>query len=247
MKLRNIVFATLVGAGSLQASIVQGSSGLSSFTFQQDFSGNATTGPLGPSATLPLQQSLLTNPSASLFQFVSLTSSNSTSLYYDPNGSNGCAQGNGVNAMAPLAACIGDYVESNTSQNQTSSQAIPSNATFSILFGVPVYQASFALATAGSTVTNNTIITLHLTGGTTEVDPIHTNLLPSQEFVTVSNGLGITSIDISEGSGVAGSPYTWNAIIGDVEGTSAPEPGTMGLLGLGIAGVACFARRRKAA
>jgi hypothetical protein len=50
------------------------------------------------------------------------------------------------------------------------------------------------------------------------------------------------------GEGVFLGATTFNALIGDVQASTAPvpEPGTIGLLSLGLAGIGYFVRRRKA-
>ena len=70
--------------------------------------------------------------------------------------------------------------------------------------------------------------------------------LISGAYVVISENTSFDKVVLTDlASGQMSTTY--NALIGDVEAVIvAPEPGTIGLLSLGLAGVAYFARRRKA-
>jgi hypothetical protein len=241
----------MAGAGSLQGSIILSSSDLG-LTVIQNF-GTATSGTLTPGAAL----------GGATFANVTLSSTTSTTLYYDPNGSGNCSlgkQGQGSNnspTLSPMTNCIGDYLLSNVNNavNQVTPQpSLVSNPEITLGFTTPEYQASFIFAVPGATGVSPTSVKVY-ENGTLVDSAILTSTLTTNDFVNIVESTPFNSIQLSyvanSYSGAAASMgYTWNAVLGNVEASSTaaatPEPATMGLMGIGLAGVGYFFRRRKA-
>jgi hypothetical protein len=253
----------LLGAGSLQASIIYNQSaglGLSAGpnSIIQNFS--------SPSPSVS-QQGVLAAANNTTTQFTGLTLEANTNLYYDPNGSAGCDVGKGQpgtpSLPVGLTSCVGNYtlagspVGSNQSYNGT---AVPgTNPDMTIGFGSQVYAASFLFA-APSAGAGSSTFEVQLFNGATQVDTTQyfKATLGSPAYFVITEAQSFNFIDITQltNSGTMGvgsqgegnSGYMFNALLGDVQASTVavPEPGTIGLLSLGLAGIGYFARRRKA-
>jgi hypothetical protein len=116
-----------------------------------------------------------------------------------------------------------------------------------INFDTPVYATSFLFAAPGSADGISPNVEVDIYSGAKKIDSINFRTwLSSGAYVVISENQSFTEVVLTELSGVTNAS-TFNAIVGDVQAvTVAPEPGTIGLLGLGLAGVGYFARRRKA-
>jgi hypothetical protein len=249
LKLNKVLFTALLAAGSLQATIIQSGSGVSfsSGLISQNFSSAA-------SGTTSEQGSL----NGVTFSGVTLSSTTSTGLYYDPNGKGLCsmgAQGNGglPNAtLVPLTNCVGDYALGQVvNQAHAQSSLVGQAPNITIGFAVPVYDASFVFALPGAA--GPSVFTVTLKKGNNVVDSVTTgftgNLLnPNAQYLNIMNEGAFDTISITQVAGIYNANgNTFNAVIGNINATTtAPEPGTIGLFGLGFAGLAYFARRRKA-
>jgi hypothetical protein len=118
----------------------------------------------------------------------------------------------------------------------------------SINFNNNVSATSFLFAAPGGAagVANTEIDVFN---GTQKIDSLtFRSQLMSGSYIVINenqsfNEVVITQLDPTKSE--SGMNTTFNALIGDVEATEAPEPGTIGLLGFGLAGVGYFARRRK--
>lgn len=267
MRLRNLTLAASLFAGSLQASIVYNgtSFGLAAGpnTILQDFS-NPTT------PTSATTQIAAANGSTTIFS--NLTLSSDTSLYYDPNGgtAGSCGLGKSLtgvpgDTLPALTACVGNYLVTNGSvQNQQGIQpTLASTPTFlpdlDITFGSSVYSASFLFAVPSAGAGTTTFEVQLFNSSLQQVDttfyfkgtlssPAYLDIVENQSFKYVDiTQLPNSGVGVSPVTGFGTTGYTFNAIIGDVQAsTVAPEPGTIGLFGLGLAGLGYFARRRKA-
>jgi hypothetical protein len=249
LKLTNVLLLTLLGAGLLQATIIQTGSPLT-------YSSGLVTESLGAATggTLTTQQSVggLSFTQSGL----SFSSSTGTTLYYDPNGAGQCSNLNGY-TLTSMTNCVGDY--SYNSSLAAASQSINGTAPYDITlsFAQPVYSASILFAIAGAGPAGTGVFTVTVKNGSSVVDTqtsgLHGNFLsPSSEYLDISELGAFTSISIDEIANVYainGSNNTFTAIIGNItESTvgTVPEPGTIGLLGFGLASLGYFARRRKA-
>jgi PEP-CTERM motif len=265
LKLTKLFFVSVLGAGSLQASIIY----------------NQTTG-LGLSASPNSIISNLNLPSTANFtqlaaantpttQFTGFTLEANTALYYDPNGgTNGsnCSMGSGAAGSTTLTnpvltACVGNYNLSGGGTPQTPQAALNfATPDLTVDFTNPVYAASLLFsAPAGAGAGSSTFeVELFAANGTTQVDStvFFKSTLKSPAYLVISEAQAFSFIDIiqltnsnSVGAGATGegnSGQTFNALIGDIQAstTPVPEPGTIGLLSLGLAGIGYFVRRRKA-
>jgi hypothetical protein len=269
LKLRNLAIAGLLFAGPLQASILYlQSSGLGlgpgSNSIFQDFSSPS-------SATAQQAQIASSGATGTGTLFSNLTLVSDTNLYYDPNGASGCGVGKGTAgspSLPNLTACVGNYSLSGTpaGSNQTTIQsslapAVVSQPTLDVVFNAPVYATSFLFAAPSAGP--NTL--------TFEVDiyDASNNLLDTQQFkatlttpayLIITENKSFKYVDITKlidsgaqstigttGEGTFTGAATFNALIGDLQATTvAPEPGTIGLIGFGLAGLGYLARRRKA-
>lgn len=263
MKLRNVVFVSILGAGSLQASIIY----------------NQTTGlglSAGPNSILqnfsspsPAQQSVLATSGNFTTQFSGVSLESNTNLYYDPNGSAGCDIGKGTTATpslpTTLTSCVGNYTLSgapggaNQAYNGT---GLPTQPSLTMDFSSPVFATSFLFAAPSAGVGSLTFeVQLFKADGTTQVDSTQffKATLTTPAYLVITEAQSFTFVDITQlansgtnGAGATGegnTGYMFNALVGDVQASTvavAPEPGTIGLLGLGLAGIGYFVRRRKA-
>jgi hypothetical protein len=232
IKLIKLSLITVVGAGLLQASILYiPTTGLGISAGPNSIVQNFST----PSIT---QQSVLATDGNTATQFAGLTLESDTSLYYDPNGAAGCGIGKGESdapTMASLAACVGDStarsgVGSNGATIQPSLSSLSITPDLNVDFNNPVSAASlfFAAPSAGPGSTSAYLVT-------TEAQ--------SFNFIEIS-GLANSVAPVGRTT-----VYTFTALSGDVQASKVspvPEPGTIGLLSLGLAGIGYFARRRKA-
>ena len=212
-------------------------------------------------ATLTVQGAL--TPAPSVFTSTSgISISGSTALYWDPNGSttncNMGDQGNSGQANPTLVnitgGCVGTYLVGGSTTNEGHQYAPIASATptITIAFANPVYGASFVFALPGNGIANGLFtVTLKNSGGQT-VDTFTAgtgNLLnAAAQYLDISNEGAFSSIVISQAANAySGNSLSFNALIANLSATTtAPEPGTIGLLGLGLAGIGYFARRRKA-
>ncbi len=267
MKIKNVVLLTLLGAGSLQASIIQTSSAAtySSGLISQNFN-TATANPVTAGNSLG---NTGTGATTTTFAGVSLSSTSSTTLYYDPNVNStfGCNTGN--NPTTPsipttLTNCISDYTNAGnagaSSMVQTGLHTIAGTSPyeFTVSFGsTQLYASSLLFAVTGSGTTPVFEVEV-LKGGTggTVVDtsaPLMGNVgNAALQYLNISESSSFDTIEVIElnnftyGSGAYGqNGFTF--VAGNLTATTAPEPGTIGLIGLGLAGVGFVARRRRKA
>ncbi len=264
MKLKNVVFLTSLVAGSLQASIItaytgttpQGSSslnpayvdgGITSPDWTQNFSTS--------SVSLPgLEGALNTGQSGGYtgFQHIVLETATSTELTYDPNGSAqaGCSVGKLNTASGSLtgfpANCVGNYALANPSTGTQTTLPASTITSFSILLDEPEDYVAFELSIPGVLTHDNTNVQVYTAGGQL-IDQAYVEIttIGGDSWVYVSEAQNFTEVTLSSTGWNEANSVGWNFVLGDVE--AAPEPGTMALLGLGLAGIGYFARRRKAA
>jgi hypothetical protein len=102
-------------------------------------------------------------------------------------------------------------------------------------------------------VKNSLINIYDKNGNLLESDPVHTSLQSTNDYFILNSSTGIGKVSISStGTNESGQNGTmtitpWAALVTDIAvSNQTPEPGTMALLGFGLAGVTVFARRRKA-
>jgi PEP-CTERM motif len=294
VKLFTVLSIALIGAGSLEASIVAISSQASPLNYQVGaFSQNFATAPTVTTGTTTLygaNSTIITATGTTGPETITLEAAGSSSLYYDPNGTGtltGVAgPGNSVcnignqtggqwGSLTGMAGCVGNYslptqYNSTSSQNnvtttqKTYAPATPNQITYSILFAVPVYGVSFYLTTPNNVNTGqvNTDVDVYdqegnlLTGSTpqtnsngTPVSAAINTYLGFNSYETVySSTVPFTTITLTEDPTVTLTGPSYNSIVSNISGSidPVPEPGTLGLIGLGVAGLTYFARRRKA-
>jgi hypothetical protein len=254
LRLKLAVLAIL-GAGSLQATIITaysggmanplyGPGGFLSPEWTQNF-GTVITNPV-PAA----QGSLGT--SYTNFSNINLTSSGGN-LIYDPNGSAaaGCNLGKTASggSLTGYTNCVGNYTLANTSTGTQKdvSGTTPTATSFSILYDVPVAATAFQISLPGVlNLSDNTFIQVYdVNHNLIDSSHVHLDLTGADAWVYItgeSSAIGsvvVSSTNFNEANG-----GTWNFVLGNVQ--AAPEPGTMALLGLGLAGIGFVARRKAA-
>jgi hypothetical protein len=263
MKSLSLILASFIGAATLNASIIQGGTPLSGSTFQSYSLPNLTA-----------QSSLGTSDNLGSFSV-----SSDVTLYYDPNGAaniGGMAscntgkdqQGNYTSpTLSGLTNCIGDYNLSNANGspvNQATRQASlysSSNLTapdpeITLTFPNSIFALSLVFAVPGGAGVSPTQVNVYNGNNLVESTVIAGGLVSSLEYLNITESTPFTSVVFTEFTS-SGTPYdtaatsglTWNAVLGNVEVSTAaatPEPGTLGLLGIGLASLGYFARRRMA-
>jgi hypothetical protein len=265
LKLRNLAITAVLFAGSLHASILYNQmSGLGIVpgpnSIFQDFSDPT-------SATSQEQQIASPGTTGTGALFTNLTLTANTNLYYDPNGAFGCGLGRVASPALPnLVACVGNYSLAGTpngslqnypqmSAGNNLSALLPDMA---IVFSNSVVATSFLFAAPGGTAGVNNV-ELDVYNGAQKIDTLNfRSQIISGAYILINENQSFNEVVLTQLSG-SGMNTTFNALVGDVQATTAnsivvggqaltaaPEPGTIGLIGFGLAGVGYFARRRKA-
>jgi hypothetical protein len=249
-KLLKLFLITVLGAGLLQASIL----------YNQAATLGLSAGP----------NSIVENFSTpSLTQFAGLTLQSNTSLYYDPNGAAGCGVAKGetnASTLPNLAACAGDSTLAGANSNEATIQPSLSSLLvtpdINVDFNNPVSAASLFFAAPNAGPGSTTFeVQLYKTDQTTPVDVpnLFMATLNTSAYLVTTEGQPFSFIDLTEltysapgvtpvmSQGARG--YLFNGLIGQVQASAlspVPEPGTIGLLILGLAGIGYFVRRHKA-
>ncbi len=278
MKLTKILLIAVLGAGSLQASIIYNQAtglGLSAGP-------NSIISDLSLGSTANYTQLAAAN--APTTQYTGFSLEANTALYYDPNGGtsgNNCSMGSGGAGSATvtnpvLTACVGNYnyrllrrcysTDDTPTLLPTLSDGLGvGNPEIDIDFTNPVFAASLLFSAPGQagqgslTFEVNIFSAAHVFKLTprccfkatlTSSSCLSWSLLKSQAFSVIEliqlTNSGTTGVG-AMGEGNTGQ--TFNALLGDVQASTVqvvPEPGTIGLLSLGLAGIGYFVRRRKA-
>jgi hypothetical protein len=150
----------------------------------------------------------------------------SPNMYYDGNNPYGAC-----NFSDESGDCLSSYPSALT----------PVVTPFSIFFNTSQMAAAFALVTSTS---SETVITALRNGTIVDQMTVSTGSSPAANipnfFGFYNEAGGFNQITVSVGGGGSSS----FAIIDNVQLT-APEPGTIGLLGLGVSGLVYAARRRR--
>jgi hypothetical protein len=267
LKLTKLFLVTALGAGSLQASIIYNqttglglSAGPTSIISSLALGSTANYTPLAAANT----------PTT---QYTGFTLEANTALYYDPNGGTGtsgdnCSMGSSGAGSATvsspiLTACVGNYNLSGGGTPQTPQAALNfASPDLTVHFTNPMFAASLLFSAPGQAGVGSLTFEVQLfkADGTTQVDStaFFKATLKSPAYLVITEAQAFSFVEITElantgtsGVGATGegnTGQTFNALIGNLQASTVPvpEPGTIGLLSLGLAGIGYFARRRKA-
>jgi len=154
-----------------------------------------------------------------------------------------------------LADSILDFSTFGNSSNSSTSGSATAGSTFGITS--PLTEVNGVDTTGTLTVTTGTLMScssgLCFTNGTITASGYGTFTFDGVVTTVTKNGATSTKINVTPGSGNAidGSDFVVtssngkiNFVSGDVAVSTVPEPGTLGLLGTGLVGLAGIFRRK---
>ncbi len=212
---------TIGGVSSMQASSFNNNVGLSGVGKTPAFTFTFDNAGLATNAIIGNQ-----------FAFAGVTFS--TPLFYDGNSAGG-----GCNFNDFSGDCISNYSSTPTG-GITQGPTTP----FSIFFATPQAFAAFALVTDNNGQ-NNTTFQAFL-GNTLVETAIFTTGSSVGQPSTVANYFGFYNTATSFNRITVTTTGANLAIFDNLQVSAIPEPGTVGMLALGLGGVVAFARRRRA-
>jgi hypothetical protein len=227
MKIPRLLLGIALLAGSVQAGqIVNGTAGLTNPGRFVDFSGHAFS-TFTKITTQFSDEGIVLSPN----------------LYYDGNGSTNCDGhtgnlGGSIGNLDASSHCLANFT------NINSSDFLGNNVPLSIYFNDIQTSASFLLATNPPGGVPETNITAYLNGVQVDTMFVKTNLTQTNNFFGFT-GESFNQVKISW-SGAGPNGYLFGAIVSDLA-LGTPEPGTLALFGLGVAGIVTAARRRRKA
>jgi hypothetical protein len=212
---------TLSGIGSMQASNFNNAVGLSGVG-------------ITPLSTVTFDNAGFATNSNIATSFANAGVTFSSPTYYDGNSSGGFS-GCAFNDLS------GDCV-SNFFVTALGAITAPTSNQFSIFFVTPQVSAAFAVVTDNNG-TNNTVFQAFKGGSLVEAKAFTTGSGAGQPTTTPNffgfyNTTGFDRV-------VLGTTGANLVILDNIQLTSIPEPGTVGLLALGLSGVVAIARRRR--
>jgi PEP-CTERM motif len=273
LKLTKLFLITALGAGSLQASIIYNqatglglSAGPNSIISNLSLGSTANFTQLAAANTPTTQYtgfSLVAN-TALYYDPNGGTNGNNCSM-----GSGGAGSATVTNPV--LTACVGNYNLSagGGATPQTIQPTLLPTLSPGLGVGVypdldvdftnPVFASSLLFSAPGQAGQGSLTFEVNIfSAAHVLIDTMSFKAtLKSPAYLVITESQAFSVIDIqqltnsnSTGVGATGEGSTgqsFNALIGDLQATTqAPEPGTIGLLSLGLAGIGYFARRRKA-
>ncbi len=211
---------TISGISSLQASSFNNNVGLSGVGKTPAFTLTFDGAGLAQNAIIGNQ-----------FAFAGVTFS--TPLFYDGNSAGGGCNFNdfGVDCVSNFASVRGTGI--------TQGPTTP----FSIFFATPQAFAAFALVTDNNG-TNNTTFSAFL-GNTLVETAVFTTGSSAGQASTVANYFGFYNTTTAFNRITINTTGANLAIFDNLQVSNIPEPGTVGMLALGLGGLVAFAKRRR--
>ena len=211
---------TISGISSMQASSFNNNIGLSGVGMTPAYTLTFDSAGLATNAIIGNQ-----------FAFAGVTFS--TPLFYDGNSAGGGCKFNDLSGD-----CLTNYASA------PGSGIIQGPTTpFSIFFATPQAFAAFALVTDNNGV-NNTTLSAFL-GNTLVESAVFTTGSSVGQASTVANYFGFYNTAGSFNRITISTTGANLAIFDNLQVSNIPEPGTIGMLALGLGGVVAFARRRR--
>jgi hypothetical protein len=225
MTLRKIILGAALAVAPMQASIIATAND-PGMSLLQDFS----------TATPGLVANTQLGTSLSNFTGIAVTTTGNGLVYVNPSTTYDC-----TNNFAPDKSCVTNFT---VDEGDNYANIYGSNLTFSLNTAVKqVAFWSYFDPTPGLNTTISVYDTSHSLIDSAVFGPLQPN---SPNWYTITELSNIGSVTIAAGGNITTAVANYGLVLSHIETAATPEPGTVGMFGLGLGALGFFARRRKA-